>query len=90
MEKLTTLNIRVTKEQKELWRKAASLAGFKNLKEFILSSVDYKARVILNLEDNCEVSYEDFLRGVISNKFRYKISSVEHVKIMKLDVPDID
>ncbi|EMR00918.1 type II toxin-antitoxin system TacA family antitoxin [Cesiribacter andamanensis] len=53
------IETRVSQEQKELFEKAAALAGFNTLTDFILSTVKKKAEKIVKKHDNFLASERD-------------------------------
>ncbi|KUF40756.1 DUF1778 domain-containing protein [Myroides marinus] len=53
------IDVRISKEQKELVKYASSLSGFKNLSEFIVFCISKEAKEIIRDNNNILKSLED-------------------------------
>lgn len=63
------IDVRISKEQKELIRYASDLRGFKSLTEFIVFSVNKEANDIINEHNQILKSIEDkkvFLEAIVN------------------------
>ncbi len=63
------IDVRISKEQKELIRYASDLRGFKSLTEFIVYSVNKEANDIINEHNQILKSIEDkkvFLEAIVN------------------------
>ncbi len=53
------IDVRISKEQKELVKQACTLSGFKNLSEFVVFCISKEAKAIIKENDTILKSLED-------------------------------
>ncbi len=83
------IDVRISKEQKELIKYASALRGFKNLSEFIVFCINAEANKIINENELIVSTLEDkkiFLNAILNPpaaNSKLKDAQIEHFKFVK-------
>lgn len=87
MQASVRIHVRVSKEQKELFRRASVISGFKNLTEFIVHCVSKESTSLLMSESQLLKNEEDkhlffqALQNPPSPNARLKHARLNHLKV---------
>lgn len=89
------IDVRISKEQKELIKYASALRGFKNVSEFIVTFITNEANKIVNENNNILNTLEDkkiFIDAILNPPMandKLKNAQLNHSKLVESDEPKI-